>query len=181
MIEESNKQRIIADLLLCSVELEELTAKLYESLAKKLGGAKAIAARHIARESWNHARTLREILDLLGIETANPECERVIGENYIKIKNILLKIKNMDPENVADLLSEIECSLGEETYHAIMLQLIKDITDKNIINIIIDEIVDEERFHEKLVKRMFGAKSPSELDEILNGQEGTDGGEVGGE
>jgi len=181
MADESSKRRLITDLLLCSVELEELTAKLYETLAEKLEGAKAIAARHIARESWNHARTLREILGLLGIERVRPECERVIGENYIKIKNILLNIKNMDPESVADFLSNIECSLGEETYHALMLPLVKDISDEIIINIIIDEIIDEERFHGKLVKRMFGAKNSNELDEILNVQEDTDGGEVGEE
>ncbi len=155
-MEEDKKPTLMRNILLCSVKMERLVARIYARLAERLPPLEAIAARHIARESSNHALFLEEVLKALGVSAEDVDCSAIVGRVFDRIEKIIENIDSMSVEELRDELRRIETELGEETYHYIMFPLIKDIFNNNskIINIIIDEIVCEEKYHHELVEEL---------------------------
>ncbi|MCC6045453.1 MAG: hypothetical protein LM572_01560 [Ignisphaera sp.] len=151
---------ILKKILNCSIALEEKLSKVYLSLAKKVSELSAkVLLEIIAFESEKHALILREIANLLNLALQSIDCREFLGALYIDLERVeyeLHKKESLGLEELAKLLESliiIENFAGEETYHKLLLPLIKDFISRDyFITMLIDKIVSDEKFHEKAIE-----------------------------
>ena len=91
----------------------------------------------IAFESEKHALILREIANLLNLAFQSIDCREFLGALYIDLERVeyeLHKKESLGLEELAKLLESliiIENFTGEETYHKLLLPLIKDFISRD--------------------------------------------------
>ena len=151
----------------CIVEIEDITAELYKTIARYFPAFLANLLLHIARESQNHHETLKSLQELL-------ECEkyRDIKCNYKAVtllRNKLDEIKKAEARGelskkelieLFDYLVEVEQFASEEYYVMIIMPLLIERLHEigipasyaAIWKWILEEISQEEKYHAKIAE-----------------------------
>ncbi len=153
----------------CMAWFEERTAKLYGLIASRVRDRPiAYLLRIMEHQSISHRDMLMVIMSILGIPEAvwgRSVCVPVIGPVASSTETLIKELKSRDgelmPEELGKIFKElefIESSMGEETYVKIMAPLVKAVIDSTreewkriAVGYLLEEIVREEAFHEKLV------------------------------
>lgn len=142
----------IGKLLPCLVEIEEAVALLYRDLAEKYTGIQKLLLLYIARESENHAETLKGILTLMGKSGA--ECR----DNTIlkTIEDLRAKARTKEGAKEAlSVMARLEQTIGEEEYVEIVLRALTealDNTDIKLLQELFKAIACDEEHHSQLAK-----------------------------
>lgn len=164
--------RNLALLLSCSSLLEHYVSVFLSKVSEKLSGYLGIAVGYVALESKNHENLLKKISkSLIAIEEVNETlCYKICGgywrDTVNNLKSSIKIIEEISLENskqIALLLKKnvvTETLTGEEIYVSSILPLISSlikhnkIPHLNLILLIIEEIVKEEKYHLKILEKV---------------------------
>jgi rubrerythrin len=145
--------------LRCCKEFEELTGRVYEELSVRVGDPyTALVLKWLSLESYSHAKLMESLYNTLKVDVVfERSCRDLIGRAWEVVEGLLNKLGGGDVD-LTDLLGGLEFVegfIGEETYSKYLYSLIKDsvggLTSK-LITEVLSEVVEEERYHERLVK-----------------------------
>ncbi len=162
-----NEKEVVGRLLACAIKMEYLVANLYENLSAVFGQPYSLALRHIAKESLNHALTYKMVLEEI-LKMRMPQvntCVELGGDAYKVLVEVTQKAnKNkLDFKEALDLFeraNELENLIGEEMYTRMILPAVRELVNKEgfkIIETLINEIIEEEKYHSLLVSDMIEA------------------------
>lgn len=160
----------LSDVVICAEKFERLIAEFYSVLSKKVED-KLLSAifKWISAESFNHAELMSSIHKTLDLQHVEVDCSAVIGESWvaaIKSMQNVMKIDKVDSRVVSELLADmkvLENFTGEETYGKLLYPLVRNLIIEvgeeskdlrmmsDMLSTVLDEIVLEEKYHEKLV------------------------------
>uniref|UniRef100_A0A7C4FGH4 Rubrerythrin diiron-binding domain-containing protein n=1 Tax=Ignisphaera aggregans TaxID=334771 RepID=A0A7C4FGH4_9CREN len=151
---------LLKKILRCSIELEKKVAMVYIKLSNKVSDpAIRVLFEVIALESDKHAVILERIVSLSNLMSQSISCREFLGSLYIGLEQVeeYLNTKiQLDLEELRKLLESlviVEGFVGEETYHKLLIPLIKDfISEGNFVSMLVDKIILDEKFHEEAVK-----------------------------
>lgn len=149
--------------LTCLKYLEERVTEIYETLARADLGLASTILRYIARSSRNHAESIMELLQHIGIEPlrSTEYCYDIGGIVFKLLREVEVELlgKGLSRESIAKVLNSLasgERLVGEELYVAIVLSLIMDyIVDsyyKELVKALIEAIRRDEETHAYLVR-----------------------------
>ncbi len=155
--------------LSCLSWLEKRTADLYGALASRVRDRPISALlRILQRQSLSHKDIIAFIMGVLGMPeavTGRSVCTTVVGPIAEATEELIDRLSKdgepLPPEELRDVFKElefIESAYGEETYVKIMAPLIKAVIDatkeewkREAVGYLLEEVIREEKFHEKLV------------------------------
>ena len=159
-------EHALSQILVCSIEFEEKVAELYEKLASKIPHTLSNALLHIARESRNHAKTLRSLQRILGIKIKT-SCRPNKYLAYINNTLENLEKQTLTLNKIGEILKDcinLEKFIGEEYYVEIVsrilktqlkeIPLIENSREVEIWRTILEEIAEEENYHTKLISKV---------------------------
>lgn len=158
----------LASILACLAWFEDRAADLYGVMASKVSDSQIGALlRVLEYQSRSHKEIMMFVLGVLGAgETVvgRKLCSSLIGPLADTTGDLLSSVSRKDKLSTEELkemfgmLEFIESSAGEETYVKITAPLIKTLIDatkeewrRKAVGYLLEEIVREEKFHEKLV------------------------------
>jgi hypothetical protein len=153
-------QSFLKKILKCSIELEKKVAMVYINISKKVSEpAIKVLFEAIALESDKHAVILERIVNLSNLMSQSVSCREFLGSLYIDLEQVegYLNTKiQLDLEELRKLLESlviVEGFVGEETYHKLLMPLIKDfVSEGNFVSMLINKIILDEKFHEETIK-----------------------------
>lgn len=142
----------------------KLYAEMPNSSIPRMREIKAILS-FIAIESNKHAEIIDHLVKSFNLGEEVINCEQVIGEPWRVLQTLLNQIKNGVLINLNEFLKKqmwIENTVGEETYHKILMPLLSSVTTMScldeytidIIRTIFDKLAFDERWHEKIIKEL---------------------------
>lgn len=153
--------------LSCIIRLELLTSEFLEALSNVIDNKWcSLALLHISRESMNHARLVKEILRVLGIEeeVSTEACRLHLGEAGSKImekyQSVLDRLKGgwkPSVKEIVNLLSEefvLEKLAGEEAYVEIVSRITSLSIENELVSKLFKEISIEEEYHRKILEEV---------------------------
>ncbi|MEM0347044.1 MAG: hypothetical protein QXV93_05265 [Zestosphaera sp.] len=158
----------LSDVLICAERFEGLVARFYSELSKKVEDEfLSTVFKWVSVESLNHAELMSSILKFLNLHYVEVDCSAVVGEPWVTVMELFEKIVKTDKADsrvVSELLAGmkiLEKFVGEETYGKLLYPLIKkliieaseksrDLRRIEILSTIVDELIEEEKYHEKL-------------------------------
>jgi len=146
--------------LRCCKEFEELTGRLYEGLSLRVEDPfTSLVLKWLSLESYNHAKLMESLYSVLNLDVV-PErsCRDLIGRAWVTVEELLNNLNSgVDLMKYLESLGFIEGFVGEETYSKFLYSLIKDSIGRlstTLITEILSEVIEEEKYHEKLVKSL---------------------------
>lgn len=159
--------KLVGEIILCSAEFEEIIARLYEEMGRRVENElAAVSLGWLSNKSRLHAKFLKEAISSLGLEVLEENCRNVVGlpwrvaEEVISATN---KADRLDEETLAALLSKLRAEegfLGIETYHRVLFSLLGGVLphfiaaeDANLVAEVLREMSAEEGFHEEILKQ----------------------------
>lgn len=163
-----NDPKIIASYLNCLSMLENNTSILYQNLADKaeIPLAKTLLLS-IAQDSSKHSVLLKGIADSVSVSKSNTkDCKKKLGETWQIVEIFLKEIANnkklnrLKLEQLAEKLTLLEISLGEEYYVFVQMKtlqyMLKEINQLYNINLerareIFMSIIEDEEHHKELL------------------------------
>lgn len=154
-------RRLIASALRCLASFERLASKLYEELARKTSNRSAsLVFEWLSIESGSHAT----LLDILAnpLEAKEEDCAKFVGLPWRVVDDLIRETRpteRISDEALAEILQKLRSVEGlasEEIYGRIMVNLLKDFAplvsnEAEIIELILEEVSEEEKYHEKLL------------------------------
>lgn len=155
----------------CSYRLELLVAKLLLIYAETLRSSspKELMARAIltaiAIESNRHAELIDSIAKLYNLYEEAVDCPQIVGMPWTVIQKLFEEIssgRHIDLKDFIERQAWIERTVGEETYHRLLIPLLRegvksgciDSDSAPIVGVLLDKIVFDEEWHEKLLRRL---------------------------
>lgn len=163
-----NVKQLIGEVITCAAEFESLVSRLYSEVAVRTENlAVSLGLRFLSLQSDSHSELLRLLVSELRYTTAVGDCKKLVGIPWTTAEEVLAEVTKYDRIDNSTLseklrkLEVVESFIGEETYHRILLNLLKDVlyasedlgsvVGMDLILSILDEISREEEFHEKLL------------------------------
>lgn len=154
-------EELLDKTLTCSSILEEAVADVYFQLRNKINDPHiALVFETISQESRKHASILRSIAILVGLKRVDVDCREYLGELYASVEHVLSRlqiVKELSKDEVRDIVEKlyvVEYFAGEETYHKLLLPLVRELlpASSKLIEELINKIIEDEEFHERAVK-----------------------------
>lgn len=165
----------LSDVLVCTEKFESLVAEFYRELSEKVGDKLlSTVFRWVSMESSGHAELVSGIRESLNIPRVEINCSAVVGEPWValtKSTKKLVKIDKADSRVIGEILADVkvlENFAGEETYGKLLYPLIKNLIAEageelkdsrmklDILTILLNKIVLDEKYHEKLIDLISG-------------------------
>ncbi len=158
----------VAGVIECSIRLELTIAEVMKLLAERVDdlGAK-ILLRFIARESENHAKTLRDIATLLSLPSGTilggKECRRFLGvmgaEALGRYEELLEKLRKgwrPTPDEVIQLiddeLARYEEVVGEELVAGVLYKILEEVARREEVQLLLRSIREDEQEHTRMLR-----------------------------
>ncbi len=154
----SDELKSLAIVVKCVQEFEELTSNFYDMLSSKLDDrSKSLPLKWISVESDSHAVLMRSIYELLGIETSGVDCSKLVGTPWHVLEELMKSIESggFDISDILSKLEFVEGFFGEETYNKLLIAMLRRLMVKefgDVLDEILSEVVDEEKYHESIIK-----------------------------
>lgn len=162
----SDELKTLAIVVKCVQEVEELTSNFYDKLSAKLNDrSKSLPLKWISIESNSHAMLMRSIYELLGVEISEVDCSKLVGTPWRILEELMSSIElgGFDILNVFNRLEFVEGFIGEETYNKLLIAMLRKLMVNEfggVLDEILSEVVDEEKYHESIIKLLkHGGKS----------------------
>ncbi|MDW8010490.1 MAG: hypothetical protein RMH84_02725 [Sulfolobales archaeon] len=162
-MKDSEIRRLLSTALSCLAQFEDIVSELYSILSEfSHEEAARLALRWISTESRQHSKYLGNLAKLLGLGGDVGSCAEFVGIPWVTVESLLNNLRkagslsNADVLNTLRKLHVIERFTAEEAYSAILIKQIKDVANLarinfGIIEVVLDEIVEEEKYHDKIV------------------------------
>lgn len=147
----------VGRILYCSIALEKLAAEVYRELAARLSTRNpALLLEVLSTESEAHAKILEKLAEAIEVELRPAQCRELVGYAYENLEEIKALLKSGDTvsatlELLLSKLSLVEIS-SEETYHKILLPLLKVIASTTGVAEVLEKIAKDESYHEELLE-----------------------------
>lgn len=154
-------RELTASALRCLASFELLTSKLYERLARKTSdGSASLVFKWLSIESNSHAALLGMLASPLGVK--EEDCAKFVGLPWRIVDELMRETEpdeHLGDEALAGILRRLQSVEGlaaEEVYSRIAINLIRELmptisADAEIVDTILWEISEEEKYHEKLL------------------------------
>ncbi|MEM2077860.1 MAG: hypothetical protein QXH45_01145 [Thermosphaera sp.] len=147
----------------CIAQFEMFTASFYEKLSQRVSDESvSLILQLISMDSRTHSQIFVELARRLGFLEPPGNCREIVGEPWRRVESLTSRldvaIEISLPEYLKDL-ELVENFVGEETFTRIILPLLKDALSERdaglaeATSLIINKIIEDEKHHEKLVRK----------------------------
>jgi rubrerythrin len=161
MVSAENVEELLGKVLTCSSVLERAVAELYFALYSKTDDPIiALVFKKISLDSSSHASILEEVATITKLKRGDINCREFLAEQYSIVERAMSYLETKTKLSRGELRTAIEKLLllenyvGEETYHRILIPLMAGFLpiQSNLLVELMNDIVEDEKFHEKAVK-----------------------------
>lgn len=157
----------------CSYRLEKLVAELLNKYSEKIKNFNKeinIILKIIAIESLKHAEFINFLSEYYNLYEEIDNCSQVVGEPWIVVQELLElidRVENIDLKMFLEKQSWLEKTVGEESYHKLLMPLLREAIQNNcidyheadIVKEVLDKIVVDEKWHEHVLKILLEKES----------------------
>lgn len=151
--------------LRCSASLESMVAdllKAYADVKRDELGVRRLIIEAVALESRNHATMLEMLAEPLALGS-EPPCKELVGEPWRVVEELAAEVRRGAAVGLRDFVERqawVEGAVGEETYHRVLLPLIREAMRLGCVSEawaeladkILSKIVSDETWHEEALR-----------------------------